>query len=183
MYLKVMPNTTVPCLETPRLRLRAHEVADFPACRAMWSDPIVTRFTIGKPSSEQRTWMRILTYLGHWHLLGYGYWAVEEKASGTYVGELGFADFKREVSPTITGFPELGWAFATHAHGKGYATEALLAATAWADRTLPDTRTVCIIQPENRASIRVAEKVGYKQYANAVMGDVKELLFERSRRP
>jgi RimJ/RimL family protein N-acetyltransferase len=67
--------------------------------------------------------------------LSYGYWAVEEKTSGRYVGELGFADFKRDIVPSIEGMPELGWALVPQFHGKGYATEALRAAVA--NRQLP----------------------------------------------
>src|SRR4051812_30549324 len=113
----------IPTIETERLRLRPHGLKDFPDCVAMWSDPEVCRFTIGQPCPPQRTWQRLTSYLGHWQLLGYGYWAVEEKSSGRYIGELGFADFKREMQPSIEGIPELGWALVTRAHGKGYATE------------------------------------------------------------
>jgi RimJ/RimL family protein N-acetyltransferase len=156
-----------PVIETERLRLRAHQSDDFADCVAMWSDPAVVRYTIGDPSPPQRTWIRILAYLGHWALLGYGYWAVEEKTSGRYIGELGFADFKRDIVPSIDGMPELGWALVPQFHGKGYATEALSAAVAWGDSHFSQRRTVCIIHRDNHRSFRVAEKLGYKAIASA----------------
>ena len=129
----------------------------------MWGDPLVTRYIGGKPSSLKETWLRMLRYPGLWALLGYGYWAAEERDTGEFIGELGFADFKRDLVPTIEGIPELGWAFAPHAHGRGFATEATLAALHWADEHIACDRTVCIIAPENVASIRVAEKCGYRE--------------------
>jgi RimJ/RimL family protein N-acetyltransferase len=155
-------DTVAPVIDTERLRLRPHQSDDFADCVAMWSDPGVVRYTIGEPSPPQRTWIRILAYRGHWALLGYGYWAVEEKTSGRYVGELGFADFKRDIVPSIDGMPELGWALAPQFHGKGYATEALRAAVAWGDSHLAQRRTVCIIHRDNHRSFRIAEKLGYK---------------------
>lgn len=171
---------SIPIIETARLRLREHRLEDFADCVAMWADPEVTRYTIGAPSSEQRTWLRVLAYLGHWSLLGFGYWAVEEKSSGRYIGELGFADFKREGMPELAGLPELGWALAAHAHGKGYATEALRAAIAWGDaRFGSGQRTACIISPMNAASIRVAEKCGYREIARISKEGASEILFSR----
>jgi len=155
-------NRVAPVIETERLRLRAHQSDDLADCVAMWSEPAVVRYTIGEPSPPQRTWMRILAYRGHWALLGFGYWAVEEKSSGRYIGELGFADFKRDMVPSIDGMPELGWALAPQFHGKGYATEALRAAVAWGDDHLVQRRTVCIIHRDNHPSFRVAAKLGYK---------------------
>jgi RimJ/RimL family protein N-acetyltransferase len=133
----------------------------------MWSDPAVVRYTIGDVAPPQRTWIRILAYLGHWALLGYGYWAVEEKTSDRYIGELGFADFKRDIVPSIEGMPELGWALVPQFHGKGYATEALRAAVAWGDTHFGQRRTVCIIHRDNHQSFRVAEKLGYKAICSA----------------
>ena len=153
--------TAAPAIETERLRLRGHGVDDFAACVAMWSEPDVVRYTIAEPSPPQRTWSRILSYRGHWALLGFGYWAVEEKVSGRFIGELGFADFKRPLKLSLDGMPELGWALAPWAQGRGYATEALRAAIAWADVQFQAPRTVCIIHRENHRSFRVAEKLGY----------------------
>ncbi len=152
-----------PILETARLRLRPHRIDDLPAMVDLWQEPAVVAHTIGKPASEQETWSRLLRYAGMWPILGYGYWAIEEKSSGRFIGELGAADFKREMKPSISGRPEFGWALATSAHGRGYATEALACAVAWArlDLRAVAPTAVCIINPENLASIRVAEKCGF----------------------
>ncbi len=104
----------------------------------------------------------MLRYVGHWALLGYGFWAIEEKASGAYIGDAGIADFKREIDSPLNGCPEVGWALTPPARGKGYATEAMQAITAWGDARFKGATTVCIIDPENQPSIRVAEKSGYK---------------------
>jgi RimJ/RimL family protein N-acetyltransferase len=169
MNINALPlsSTIAPVIETERLRLRPHQSDDLADCAAMWSDPAVVRYTIGSPAPLQRTWLRILAYRGHWAMLGYGYWAVEEKVSGQYVGELGFADFKRDIQPSIEGMPELGWALVPRAHGKGYATEALRAAVSWGDSHFGLLRTACIIHRDNHPSFRVAEKLGYKTLVNA----------------
>jgi RimJ/RimL family protein N-acetyltransferase len=173
-------NTVAPIIETERLRLRSHQSGDFADCVAMWSDPVVVRYTIGEPSPPQRTWIRMLAYRGHWALLGYGYWAVEEKTSGRYVGELGFADFKRDIVPSIEGLPELGWALLPQFHGKGYASEALRTAVAWSDHHFTQRRTVCIIHRDNQRSFRVAEKLGYKPIFNATGSEESNTILARS---
>ena len=111
-------------------------------------------------------------------MLGYGYWAVAEKSSDRYIGELGFADFKRDIQPSIKGIPELGWALASHSHGKGYATEALRAAIEWGADNLPGDRTVCIISPSNEASLKVAEKLDFKEASRITKNSEPEILFE-----
>lgn len=152
----------VPVLETERLKLRGHRLDDFPASAAMWADPVVTRHIGGQPLSEEGTWTKFLRYVGHWALLGFGYWVVEEKATGRFVGEIGFADYKRNIEPALT-VPEIGWILMSQSHGKGYATEAVRAALAWGDVHFRSS-TACIINLENHASIRVAEKCGYREF-------------------
>jgi RimJ/RimL family protein N-acetyltransferase len=154
----------VPVLETERLSLRRHRIEDFPDCAAMWSDPNVTRYIRESPFSEEETWTRLLRVIGHWALLGFGYWAIEEKGTGNFLGEVGFADYRRELKPSLAGIPEIGWVFASHAHGQGYATEAVRAVSEWGEAHLGVMRTACIIAPENAASIRVAAKCGYREF-------------------
>jgi RimJ/RimL family protein N-acetyltransferase len=146
----------------------------------MWSDPAITRYTIGKPAPSPLTWKRILAYRGHWALLGFGYWAVEVKATGQYIGDVGFAEHKRDMQPSIEGIPELGWALVSQAHGKGYATEASRAAVGWGDGHFGSAPTVCIIHPENRQSFRVAEKLGYKELRRTSKDDEPAVVLARS---
>ena len=171
----------IPVLQTARLRLRAHTLEDLEPCAAMWAEPLVVRHIGGRAFTRQETWFKLLRYAGLWALLGYGYWAIEERESGLFIGEAGFADFKREIEPPLDGAPEIGWAFASHAHGKGYATEAVQAALAWADEHLPAARTACIIGSANGASIRVAEKCGYLRSATTSFLGEPTLVFFRSR--
>jgi RimJ/RimL family protein N-acetyltransferase len=169
----------IPALETDRLTLRGHTLDDFSECVAMWADPEVTRYIGGRPSAEDEVWTRLHRYVGHWVLLGFGYWVVREKQTGRFVGEVGFADFKRAVEPSFGGAPEIGWVLSPWAHGKGFATEAVRAAIAWGDAHFGRVRTVCMISPENVPSIRVAEKCGYKEFARTIFKGDDTLLFER----
>ncbi len=169
----------VPVLETARLRLRGHRLGDFPDRHKLWSDPEVVRFISGTPMSEMVAWGGMLTLVGHWELLGFGYWVVEEKATGRFIGEIGFADFKREIVPSIAGVPELGWALVPSAHGKGYATEGARAAMEWSDSHFPARRRVCLISPDNVASIRVAEKLGFHEEVRTTFRDLPTILCAR----
>ena len=145
----------------------------------MWADPVVTRHIGGRPFSREEVWSKILRYAGLWALLGFGYWAIEEKASGRFAGEVGFADFKREIEPSFAGAPEIGWALAPWAHGRGFATEAVGAAVAWSDGHFASMQTVCLIDPDNAASIRVAEKCGYREFERTKYKNQPTILFRR----
>lgn len=172
------PAPTAPALDTARLTLRGHTPADFAECTAMWADPRVTRHIGGRPSTAEEVWARVLRYAGTWALLGFGYWVARERATGRFVGEVGFADFRRELAPPLEpplrDAPEVGWALAPWAHGRGLATEAVGAALAWGDAHVAAPRadphrdsspTICLIAPENVASLRVAAKCGYQEAA------------------
>jgi RimJ/RimL family protein N-acetyltransferase len=166
-------------LETARLILRAHDGNDLEAVHAMWSDPEIVRHITGKPSTREESWARILRYAGLWPLKGYGYWAVVEKSSGRFIGDIGIADFAREMMPPIYEAPEAGWALVPAAHGKGYATEAMQAALAWVDATLDVASTMCMLDEKNAASMRVAQKCGYREYARAEYKGSSSLLYRR----
>jgi RimJ/RimL family protein N-acetyltransferase len=171
--------TAIERIETHRLILRGHTLEDFEALHAMWTEPDVYRYITGRPSTREESWSRLLRYIGHWTLLGYGYWVVEERATAAFVGEMGFADFHRDMDPPLEGRPELGWILKKSAHGKGYATEALTAIAAWGDAHFGEKETACMIAPENTASIRVAEKIGFVEKLQTTYKGEPTLVFYR----
>ena len=79
----------IPTIETSRLTLSGPMSTDFPDCYAMWSDPDTVRHVGGVPLTSEDVWGRILRYVGHWTLLGFGAWIARDKA-GAFVGEIGF---------------------------------------------------------------------------------------------
>lgn len=168
-----------PVLETPRLRLRPFRAGDLEPQWASMTDPQVVRFLGGVPQSREETWRKILASPGLWALIGYGYWIAERREDGAYLGQVGFADFKRDLVPNIEGLPEMGWIMAREAQGQGYATEAVLAALAWADDALGGGEIVAIIGHENATSIRLAEKAGFIRREEASYKGEPILLFRR----
>jgi len=173
------PFSEVPVLETERLKLRGHRPDDFKEGCALWADPVVTRYTGGRPFTPEEVWTRLLRYAGHWRWMGFGYWAIEEKATGRFAGELGFADYKRDIEPPLDGAPELGWIVTPRLHGQGCATEAVRAVQTWGDSNLGRARTVCLIHPENAASLRVAAKCGFQESYRATYKSEDTIVFVR----
>lgn len=156
-----MAAVNVPRIETARLILRGHTLDDFPAIRDLWADSQVTKFISGKPRPEEECWLKFLRATAFWVHLGYGYWIVEEKASGELVGEVGFGEFKRDITPSNRGEPDIGWVLASKVHGRGYGVEAAQAAVTWGDANDIPSPMSCIVNVQNTASIRIAEKLGF----------------------
>ncbi len=177
------PKMMIPTIETERLLLRPHTVADFPDYQAMWSDEAVVRFIAGVPSTREQTWARMLRVAGMWHHMGFGFLAIEERQSGRFIGEAGFLDMKRDMHPVSTeGTLETGWALIPSAQGRGYAIEALTALIAWADVHFPAKPMTCIIDPANEASLRLAHKLGFREMQRCnYNGEV--ILLSRSETP
>jgi RimJ/RimL family protein N-acetyltransferase len=143
-------------LETERLVLRMFRESDTDAYAEMMADPEVMRFLGGKPMSRQEAWRSMAMLLGHWQLRGYGFWAVEERASGELVGRVGC--WRPEGWPGL----EVGWTLRRASWGRRYATEAARASLDYAFENLNLSRVISLIAPDNAASIRVAERLGEK---------------------
>jgi RimJ/RimL family protein N-acetyltransferase len=169
----------IPTLETERLILRPHVPADFDAYAEMWADQDVVRFIGGKPFDREMSWTRFLRNAGVWQHLGFGFFAIEEKETGRYAGEAGFHDLRRNIAPSIEGTLEAGWGLNPNVQGWGYATEAMTAAIGWADKHFAGRRMTCIIDPDNLPSIRVASRLGFKEFVRTTYKDARVVLFER----
>lgn len=170
---------TAPVLETERLILRPFRAEDVDAQASMMGDAVVMRHIGGKALSREDAWRKLLCGAACWDLFGWGYWAIGRREGGAMIGQLGFADFKRAMTPSIENLPEIGWMLAAEASGKGYATEAGTAALDWIDAAHGRPEVVAIIDETNKASIRVAEKLGFNEKGPATYRDEPILLFRR----
>jgi GNAT superfamily N-acetyltransferase len=167
-------------LTTERLVMSPVSTDDFGELLTLWSDEDFTRHIMGRALGREEVWFRLLRDLGHWGAMGHGNWTIRQRDGGAYLGSVGVFDYRREMEPPFDA-PELGWGVAPRFQGRGYAAEALTAALAWTDRRL-ERRTVCMISPENLASLKLAARVGYRPYATTTYKDQPVQLFERPRR-
>jgi RimJ/RimL family protein N-acetyltransferase len=142
----------IPTLTTPRLTLRAPCSEDFDTFAAFFASDRAE--FVGGPATEEQSWRMLAAELGHWHLRGYGRWAVEETASGTFAGIIGL------WNPLGWPEPEIGWDLMGGFESRGYATEAAQAALAYAYDTLGWSTAISLVAPTNHASRGVAKRMG-----------------------
>ena len=170
---------SVPTIETERLILRPYRRDDFGPYSTLFADPEVTRFIGGVPFSREQAWTRFLRQVGMWHYFGFGFFALQDRDTGQFIGEAGFHDLHRVVSPSLEGTMETGWALSPRSHGRGLATEAVSAALRWGDQQFPALKKTCIIDVANLASLRVASKLHFKEARRTVYHGAQVILLER----
>lgn len=144
----------IPRLETERLILREWRPADFEPLAGFLADPDVMRYLSGKPLSRPDAWRSMSMSIGHWFLRGHGVWAVERKSDGAFIGRIGL------INPE--GWPglEVGWTLGKPYWGQGYATEAARASMNYGFLTQPVDRLISVIDPDNKPSQAVAQRLG-----------------------
>jgi RimJ/RimL family protein N-acetyltransferase len=154
-------------LETERLVLRLPEPDDVDAYAEFWADPDVVRYIGGVTKSRKEVAQLVERMRRHWDRHGLGLFSVLRKQDGQLLGRAGFLLWDPSTWRNALHFEldepletEIGWTFGRPYWGHGYATEAALAAVQWGFRELGLQRVISLIQRENTASIRVAEKLG-----------------------
>jgi len=152
-----------PTLETGRLRLRPWRRDDFRPYLAILQEPDVHRHFGPQPMGQEECWRRLMAAAGGWSLNGFGTLAVERKADGRLLGNVGLFTAWREIEPRFGDEPEMGWIMATETHGQGIAHEACCATLDWAEATLDPTPIWAIISLANAPSFRLAEKLGFER--------------------
>jgi RimJ/RimL family protein N-acetyltransferase len=150
-----------PELETDRLRLRQFRQSDIDAFADFVSNEETMRY-IGGACDREEAWKRLAINVGHWPLRGFGPWAVEEKATGAFIGRAGV--WYPETWPG----PEIVWALVPEKRGQGFATEAASASIQYAFDTLRLDRVPSIIHPDNGPSLRVARRLGQRHAGELV---------------
>jgi RimJ/RimL family protein N-acetyltransferase len=170
---------SAPTLETERLILREFRPEDLDAHAATLGDEEVMRHIGGKPVNREDSWRRLMSGVGMWSLVGMGPWAVEQKSDGRMIGHCGFFQFNRDMEPLILGEPEMGWIFDRSVHGQGIAFEACSAALGWAEGEIRAESYPAIIDLENAASMKLAERLGFVRQHDAVYRGEAIALFRR----
>ncbi|ANB19216.1 GNAT family N-acetyltransferase [Dokdonella koreensis] len=143
----------VPRLETERLVLRPPLPEDFEDFAAFSADAEAMRH-LGGVQPRPVAWRSFVGLVGSWHVRGYAFFSVIEKATGRWVGRLG--PWMPEGWPGT----EVGWSIARPFWGRGYAPEGAAAAIDWAFDTLGWTEVVHAIDAANTNSKAVATKLG-----------------------
>lgn len=147
-----MTRFEIPSLETENLILRGFQESDLQAEYDFFTTER-SKF-VGGPMTPEQVFRVIASFAGHWLLKGYGFWAIEKKATGQYLGRAGLWNPE--------GWPEreIGWTLMGNGEGKGVGFEAAKAARDYAYNTLGWTTAISMIDPVNLRSIKLAERLG-----------------------
>ena len=140
-------------LTTPRLTLRLPHPADLPACARFWASE--RSHLMGGPWTPDETRKEFAGLLAQWAKHGFSLFTVTLQGSDDGIGGIGpfYPDTHHE--------PELGWSLWDAAlEGQGYALEAATAARDWFFATTPYRTAVSYIDPDNRRSRRLLERMG-----------------------
>lgn len=163
-----------PELETERLRLRFWRENDVDPFLAFYRDP-QSAAIYGEDIKRSDVWRRMALAIGHWHVRGYGPWVVEDKATGKLAGHGGlwFPDGWADV--------EVGYGIMPEFRGRGYAVEVARRVRDYGHRERGLERLVSYISPDNKASLRVAEKLGAVPDGKFLLSDKPHLVYLHKR--
>jgi [ribosomal protein S5]-alanine N-acetyltransferase len=153
---KAMPNTDNTSLETERLLLRPMLESDFDALHRIFSDVKVMAAFHHDPFTREQMQRWLERNLDHQSEFGYGLFSVILKETGELIGDCGL----EQMDVGGVQMAELGYDFRSDFWNQGYATEAAMAVREYAFQVLGLPKLISLIRVGNRASKRVAEKVG-----------------------
>jgi len=144
-----------PILETERLILRPFKSQDLDPFAKIVADSEVIRFATytGNTMTRSQAWNWLCMMMGHWHLRGYGIWAVEERRTGELLGRIGlqFLEWFDDV--------ELVWMLKQNAWRRGFSTEGAKAAIEFGFSNLDIPRLAAVIHIGNEPSVKLAERL------------------------
>jgi RimJ/RimL family protein N-acetyltransferase len=144
-------------LETKRLILRHQIPSDLDDLWALYCDPEITRYIPDAPRSREEAQEEL-----EWHMHGHpwnpqlGLWATIHKGSGRFIGRCGLLPWKIEGQNEV----EVAYTISREFWGQGLGTEAAQGILDYGYHGLNLNRLICLIDPANIASQRVAEKIG-----------------------
>ena len=166
-------------LVTQRLELWRPVASDHADLWAMMENEVTRRFLGSWEPTLADMHTRLLRNAGSWALYGYGTFMVRERGERRIVGNCGVFHSWRGLGEDFDDQPEAGWIIAADKAGLGYAGEVMQAVLAWFDAEHGPRRTVCMIDPANAPSIRLAERFGYAPLRDTEFAGDPIRLFER----
>jgi RimJ/RimL family protein N-acetyltransferase len=171
---------SAPVLTTERLELWRPQIPDRAGLLALIAPEAVRKFLGPAEASETDVFARQLRNAGSWALYGYGVFTLRERGRDEVVGTCGVFRSFRGFGQGLDDVPEAGWIIAEPSWGKGYAVEAMTAALAWFDREHGTRRVACMIEEGHGASMAIAARLGFREYARHQPDDARALvLYER----
>ncbi|HSN93711.1 MAG TPA: GNAT family N-acetyltransferase [Anaerolineaceae bacterium] len=144
-------------LETERLILRRQVIEDLDALWALYCDPQITRYIPDAPRTFDEARKEL-----EWHMNGHpknpdlGLWATIHKESGRFIGRCGLLPWTIDGKDEV----EVASTIAGDFWDQGLGTEAAQAIVSHGFEHLLFTRLISLIEPENHASVNVAQKIG-----------------------
>lgn len=144
-------------LETKRLFLRRQVLSDLDDLWALYCDPEITKYIPDAPRSREEAKEEL-----EWHMNGHpqypelGLWATVHKKTGKFIGRCGLLPWTIEGLREV----EVAYTIAREFWGQGLGTEAAQGILKYGFEKLNLRRLICLIDPDNNASQRVAEKMG-----------------------
>jgi RimJ/RimL family protein N-acetyltransferase len=143
-------------LRTDRLALRGWRDSDLAPWAAMNADPEVREYFPGVLTREQSE-ASAARFQADLDQRGWGWWAVEVRATGEFIGFTGLDPVDEDMP--FTGV-EAGWRLARPYWGNGSATEAALAALDHGFTTLGLAEILAITTATNLRSQAVMRRIG-----------------------
>ncbi|SMP27207.1 GNAT family N-acetyltransferase [Shimia sagamensis] len=142
----------IPVIETERLRLRAPQLSDLEQMVAFYASD--RSAFVGGARDEAATFTSLTSRIGHWVVREHGLWHFEEKETGTFMGWAGV------INAPGWHEPELGWTVMADGEGKGYASEAAIAARTYAANHFGMPHLMSYLAPANSRSVAMAKRLG-----------------------
>jgi RimJ/RimL family protein N-acetyltransferase len=152
-------------VDSARLHLRRPRPEDLDGLAAVFAHREVWEYPFGRAFSRDESEAFLRRQLDHWDAAGFGLWFALLPETGRLIGYVGLSVpmFLPEILPAV----EVGWRFDPSCWGRGFATEAALAALREGFETLELDEITSIPQADNVRSGRVCERLGMR-FARAV---------------
>jgi len=165
-------------LQTKRLILRHQVIEDLDDLWALYQNPNITKYIPDAPRSREEAREEL-----EWHMHGHprhpelGLWAAIDKESGRFIGRCGLLPWTVDGRDEV----EVAYTIAEAYQGLGLGTEAAQAILHYGFSELHLTRLICLIDPDNTASQKVAEKIGMSLEKEARDENGAFLIYSRSK--